>query len=555
MLDVRFAVRDGLRQLLESDPDAWPGPTPLVFRGRLLDLVGSDARPLVILLASVAEQGVVSRLRSARDAGTPWTQARGPLVVSLTDEAFLRRDMAQWAVETWAHALGLARIDELTPGVGRPLPPPPVVASPVLRTGGPSGAPGTAAAASAAAIAARARPVATAAPRAAPGRPYVPANAPAGYRPPRPAVGPLGTRPSGGGLSPRVVQRSLVGVAAGVAVAIAVFMVAGPRRSLSSEPVAAAMRDAAPAAPVVVERPAAPAVGTATPATPTARARVPDATALGVPVMPQALPGVTAGALPASAADSARLVIVRPPLRAPVAQSAPTPPVIAPGRYATAGPAPERPGLGLRNVGTGNLDRVVKRNGDVVVGRVEVVRASEVQFLEAESRLRYAIPKREIREIITEFGNRVRFDTDAAAAPVAVAMGPLVRRGVGGTYDVAYRVASVTGSPECRGLWQKPPADDAFIVVHVPGADTLSLRADHGGTFSAVLDAAANFATSLLPQTEASVGSSAITSRMNGRFTSDGFTGEVSIIGYRRQPTGRDISCYSVLTAYGRKRR
>jgi hypothetical protein len=133
-------------------------------------------------------------------------------------------------------------------------------------------------------------------------------------------------------------------------------------------------------------------------------------------------------------------------------------------------------------------------------------------------------------------------------------MGPLVRRGVGGTYDVSYRLARVEGSPECRGLWRTPPADDRLIVVHLPGADTLSLRADNGGTFSAVIDPGANFATSLLPQTEASVGSSAITSRLSGQFTADGFIGEVNIIGYRRQPTGRDISCYSTLTATGRRR-
>ena len=123
MSDVRFTVRDGLRQLLDADPDAWPGPTPLVFRSRLLDYVGSDARPLVLLLATAADAGVVARLRGACAAGTPWTQARGPLVVSLTDDLFLRREMAQWAVETWAFGLGLAALDELR---AEPDPEPPV---------------------------------------------------------------------------------------------------------------------------------------------------------------------------------------------------------------------------------------------------------------------------------------------------------------------------------------------------------------------------------------------------------------------------------------------
>lgn len=536
MLDARFAVRDGLRHLLELDPDAWPGATPLVFRGRLLDYVGSDARPLVLLLATVADAGVVARLRSARAAGTPWTAVRGPLVVSLTDEAFLRRDMAQWAVECWAHALGLARVDELTPGIGRAMPAPEPPPTPVLRTAPPAAPTGAGRGG---------RPAAGPGARPAPAaRPYVPANAPAGYRPPRPTVGPLGMRSStGGGLTPTAVRRALIGIGAATATAIAVFVAIGPRRGMSSATVGAPV---AVAPPATQPSPAPAPVARGGPA--------PNATAMGIPVLPQALPGVTAGALPASKADSARLIFVRPALRASVPTPPPAQAPVAPGRYATPGPAAERPGLGLRNVGTGALDRVLKRNGDVVVGRVEVVRASEVQFFEAETRLRYAIPKREIREIVTEFGNRVRFDTDVSPAPVVAAMGPIVRRGVGGTYDVSYRVQRVDGSPECRGLWQRPPADDRLIIVHVPGADTLSLRADNGGTFSAVIDAAANFATSLLPQTEASVGSSAITSRMSGRFTAEGFSGDVNIIGYRRQPTGRDITCYSVLNAYGRRR-
>lgn len=603
MLDARFAVRDGLKQLLDADADAWPGPTPLVFRGRLLDYVGSDARPLVVLLATVAEKGVVAQLRAARAAGTPFAQARGPLVVSLTDEHFLRRDFAQWAVETWAFALGYATLDALTPGVARPVPPPP----PPTPRAVPASAPAASSAAGATTRGARptvagGRPMPGANPLA---RPYIPPNAPAGYRPPRPNIGPLGTRPPAGALPARVVRGAVIGVGVFCAVAIAIFVVAGPRRgigTMAADPVVAAgeladgvasvasgtsgtsaatstapssatapVTSSAPLSAQLPERASSPPRPTVSPnlaasgAPSTARIPRPDAAAMGVPVMPQALPGVTAGALPASTADSSRLVFVRPPMRA---STAPSPPAVATPPRVGAAPSAggagagvrattpaERPGLGLRNVGTGTLDRVVKRNGDVLAGRVEVVRASEIQFLEAESRLRYAIPKREIREIITEFGTRVRFDADVGAAPSVVPMGPLVRKGVGGTYDVAYRVARVEGSPECRGLWRTPPADDELIIVHVPGADTLSIRADNGGTFSAVIDPGANFATSLLPQTEASVGSSAITSRMSGRFTAEGFVGDVNIIGYRRQPTGRDISCYSTLTAYGRKRR
>jgi hypothetical protein len=519
MTDPRFAVRDGLRRLLDADANAWPGPTPLVFRGRLLDEVGSDARPLVQLLQSVAERGVVARMRDALANGQRFGDVRGPLVVQLTDEAFLRREMAQWAVETWGYALGLATLADLTPGVGRVVPPraPAPVRAAVPAVTSPAG--------SAAARTAAPRPMLT--PTATAMRPaYRPANAPPGYRPPRPAVGPLGVRSGPSGLSPRTVRTLVLGVGAFCIAAVALFFAVGlPSRGMNRDVTRA--RDVTPSRDVPVDVPVVAAA-------PVAARRAPDASRIGIPVLPPALPGVTRGALPSSAGDSAQLVYVRPPLRAPTA------------------PPADRPGLGVPNVGTGKLDRLVKRNGDVLVGRVEVVRASEVQFLESDSRLRYAVPKREIAEIVTEFGNRIRFDGKTVASS-SLAMGPVVRRGVGGTYNVTYRVSSVTGSPECSRLWQRPPAPDLLTVTHNPGADTLVLRADQGGTFSAVIDPAANFSTSLLPQTEASVGSSAITSRMTGTFRANSFTGEVSIIGYRRQPTGRDVSCYSILAVEGRR--
>lgn len=549
MLDARFAVRDGLHALLTEDPAAYPGPTPLVFRGRLLDRVGSDARPLVQLLATVAERGVYEALRGAAARGDDWRGVRGPLVVSLTQEHYLQPEMAQWAVECWGYALGLVRIDALSPGITRPAPAP-VVRAPV-----------------AAAVASPLpRPSNTPA-YAGPSRtPYRPAPAPLGYRPPRPNIGPLGVRRAQGGLSARTIKITLWTVGAVVALSIATFLVLpAPERlpdvpaPLPAEPVAAATPApeapapvaASPVAPApVVPPPAAPAPVASAPAAPAGPISVPDvpsAQRIGIPVLPPALPGVTQGALPATRADSARLVVVRPPVRATMAQEQ--------RAYATQGLAAERPGTGAVNVGTGRMDRVVKRDGDVLIGRVEVIRASEIQFVDAETRLRYAIPKREIREIVTEFGSVVRFSSEAARATrVEESVGPIVRRGVGGLYDVTYGVRSVTGSPVCKSLWQKPPAPSEIFVTHLPGADTLQLRVDRGGTFSAVIDPAANFSTSLLPQPEASVGSSAITSRMSGTFAAAGFTGEVNIIGYRRQPTGQDITCHSVLDARGVKR-
>jgi hypothetical protein len=274
---------------------------------------------------------------------------------------------------------------------------------------------------------------------------------------------------------------------------------------------------------------------------------MPEPSRLGVPSLPPALPGATGGALPASAADSARLYVVRPPVRATLPlESRPVP------RDSLG----ERPGLGLRNVGTGRLDEVRMRDGRVLRGRVEVVRQSELQFLDAESRLRYVLAKRDVREVITEYGTRVTFTSEPAVAradPPSVSA--VVRRGVGGRYRVVYTVSGVTGSPECRQLWAEPPSPDVFDVRHRPGADTLSVRVEGGGLFPAVIDEAGAFATSLLPQPEASVGSSAITSRMAGRFIAGGLAAEVTIIGYRRQPGSRDITCTSVLQATGNRLR
>jgi hypothetical protein len=547
MLDARFAVRDGLHALLAEDPAAYPGPTPLVFRGRLLDRVGSDARPLVMLLATVAERGVYETLRGAAARGDDWRGVRGPLVVSLTQEHYLQPEMAQWAVECWGYALGLVSVDALTPGIARPMPAPVVRAPAAAAVGNASPRPSTAAA--------------SGPPRTA----YRPAPAPLGYRPPRPNIGPLGVRRPARGLSTRTVKITLYSVGAFVALSIAAFIVLpSPERppaipaplpaapTLAAAPVAPAQAtpaQATPAPPVraparVAPAPPAPTVASSGPVT---VPDVPSAQRIGIPVLPPALPGVTQGALPATRADSARLVVVRPPVRATLAQEQ--------RAYATQGLAAERPGTGALNVGTGRMDRVVKRDGNVLIGRVEVIRASEIQFVDADTRLRYAIPKREIREVVTEFGSVVRFSADAARATrVEESVGPLVRRGVGGLYDVSYAVRSVNGSPVCKSLWQKPPAPSEIFVTHLPGADTLQLRVDRGGTFAAVIDPAASFSTSLLPQPEASVGSSAITSRMSGTFSATGFTGEVNIIGYRRQPTGQDITCHSVLDARGVKR-
>jgi hypothetical protein len=104
-------------------------------------------------------------------------------------------------------------------------------------------------------------------------------------------------------------------------------------------------------------------------------------------------------------------------------------------------------------------DRLRLRDGRLVRGRVELVRVSAVVFRDADTGLRYEYPKADVDAVVTEFGSVVRFspeDRPGAGAPGAVASGAgaaeraaarLVRRGVGGRYQVTFSVVSVNGSP------------------------------------------------------------------------------------------------------------
>ena len=49
-VDPRIRMRNALRSLVEADPLHWHEPSLVVFRNRLLDQTGSDARPLAELL-------------------------------------------------------------------------------------------------------------------------------------------------------------------------------------------------------------------------------------------------------------------------------------------------------------------------------------------------------------------------------------------------------------------------------------------------------------------------------------------------------------------------
>jgi hypothetical protein len=200
------------------------------------------------------------------------------------------------------------------------------------------------------------------------------------------------------------------------------------------------------------------------------------------------------------------------------------------------------------------LDRIRLRSGRELSGRVEVVRASAVQFRDAESGLRYEFAKRDIAEITTEFGTRVRFEPDGSPTNES-GRGEFLRGALAGEYRVRYGPASVRGSAACAGLWAQPPGEDRVQVDHRADADTVTMRFVGGGKFTAVLDDAGRFASSVVIVPDQALTSSAITTRLEGRFRDGGFDGVVHILAYRRSATTgeKDVACLSDIPATGER--
>jgi hypothetical protein len=186
------------------------------------------------------------------------------------------------------------------------------------------------------------------------------------------------------------------------------------------------------------------------------------------------------------------------------------------------------------------------------------VRVAAVVFRDADTGLRFEYPKADVDAVVTEFGSVVRFSPPIAAPAVpggrlaARAEAGLVYRGVAGRYLVRYTMVSVTGSPECRRGWDAAPPAAWAQVDHAPGADTLAIRFDGGGSFASVIDAEAQFASTFVIVPDQAYTGSALTTRLNGRFTPDGFDAAVNLVGYRRVRDGRDVACHTVLRAEGR---
>ncbi|HMS02169.1 MAG TPA: hypothetical protein PKE51_04315, partial [Gemmatimonadaceae bacterium] len=107
MSTPRDAAARALAQLLR-DGEAWPTTTPLRVRNLLLDACGSDHRALVELLLRVGRHGVADALRKVtRATASTWPGHRTRLVSLACGELFIEREIAAWAVDAWAVALGV----------------------------------------------------------------------------------------------------------------------------------------------------------------------------------------------------------------------------------------------------------------------------------------------------------------------------------------------------------------------------------------------------------------------------------------------------------------
>jgi hypothetical protein len=142
-------VREGLRRLvrragLPPADDAGPTGARTRWRNGLLDLVGSDARPLADLLLRVEAHGVVAAVPAGPLAPAAWAPVRARLAFAYAAETFLDAEMARWAVDAWAYATGAIDAGGLyvAPPVVSPVAPPvvfgamPVAARPPVTGGG-----------------------------------------------------------------------------------------------------------------------------------------------------------------------------------------------------------------------------------------------------------------------------------------------------------------------------------------------------------------------------------------------------------------------------------
>ena len=503
----RDLAQAGLRRLIEREPQ-WAEWRAEQLRNRLLDEIGSDHRPLVMLLMTALDRGIPQRLPAVVIDQVNWDRQRASLASRLVSDLFIQPEIAAWAVETWALALNVIEERFLMNAPARFGPLPGTLdavratcsianRSTNMPMRGPSPARATV-------------PNTVSKPRTTGAVPLSPV-----YRAANSAFTPL----------PPWIFRAVGGTIAALLTGMFTVMTISIRSGA---------RTIAPAATAAAAEPLAPPVNPVVqPSALTTPNGAPTSTNTPLASSPLA---VTGGGLPATSADSAKTQTVTPP------------------RRATFG-AEQQAGASSSPV-NGALDQVEMVDGRRLRGRVELIRAGTIQFREAPTGLRYEFSKKEIVQVTTEFGNVVRFDGSEASAPRA---GVLVKRGLAGTYRVRYSVDRVAGTTECASLWRNGVTQqDRAVVRHIPGADTLQLAFVGGATFNAVLDVEARFASTFVIVPDQALTASALTSRLSGAFGDSGFTGQVNLIGYRRARPGsglNDTACHSVLNMVGTRER
>jgi hypothetical protein len=380
-------------------------------------------------------------------------------------------------------------------------------------------------------------------------------------------------------LNPKFV-RALVGLAAGSYVLFLARMAYAIRESRRATPAIATTVVAPNTTPNAIQDVVTGAATNAMPATDSLASR-PDAPAAqaglskdGAPpptsstagsIAGRANPGVpsiTRNALPGATADSSRMLLVEPAKRAvgaslPVAATSLTPTRTDPQPF----------------------DEVQLTDGTRMIGRVDIVRAGTIIFRDMRTGLRNEINKDNIEQIITEFGTSVRFHDPtlpsnvAATAATRPVTSPSAKTrtemataskatgmratGVAGRYRIRYAAATANGSPECTSVWKRPPqTEDLATVTHIPGADTLIVAFDGGDNFPSNIDKDGFFASTPRIMPDQARTSTALVTRLSGRFPPDGSLSlTVSIVFYRRMKVGADLACTVYVNAIGARAR
>lgn len=111
--DQRRLLRESLRQHVFGKPE-WAEPSLAIFRNRLLDDVGSDARPLANLLLEALSRGLAEKLPRSPLAPMQWNARCTSIVMQWVGERFVQPEAARWAVESWAFAFGAITSAQLT---------------------------------------------------------------------------------------------------------------------------------------------------------------------------------------------------------------------------------------------------------------------------------------------------------------------------------------------------------------------------------------------------------------------------------------------------------